>query len=501
VTVEVEVDGAGAGTVTSSPAGISCPGTCLMQAAPGTVITLSSTANANSHFDGYGGAICHGTSCAFTVSAAAKIFASFSSTVVTLTHTLTVTSSGQGTVVSNPPGISCPGACSAPFQEGATLVLIATPASPWTFGGWTGACSGAGGCSLSLGSDAAVTATFFPPTPDSCTGLMTALPAQQILTGGAPGPAAGCVSATSDGDGNVYVSAIAEGAGTVAVSNHPTISDIELIVPLQTGFVGIPHEEVGPNASVAYSPDGTIVSSVPFPDDGAIRTRGLNANGGSIVVGNRCDAATGTNFTFMRFDDQNQLTSSKTVVEATCPTIGVGLLTMVDLMNDTLLVFATDSSGAFGVAGGHLATRWFDANALPLTGWFDAGAVPQSPVMFVRPLIGGGAALRAGDNWIATLPSGKASPGPAPAFFEADKDAVIARGGKAYAMIPDPGSSGSVDIAAASDGKSCGALISTRVNPIRGQGFTEFHVGKDLTLIHLGGAENCTAQYYSQALK
>jgi hypothetical protein len=59
----------------------------------------------------------------------------------------------------------------------------------------------------------------------------------------------------------------------------------------------------------------------------------------------------------------------------------------------------------------------------------------------------GGAALRAGDDRIATLPSGKASPGPAPAFFEADKT---------------PSSRGA---------------------------------------INLGGAESCTAQYYSQALK
>jgi hypothetical protein len=42
------------------------------------------------------------------------------------------------------------------------VTLTARPDSYSTFQGWSGACSGQGGCQVTMGSDAAVTATFAP---------------------------------------------------------------------------------------------------------------------------------------------------------------------------------------------------------------------------------------------------------------------------------------------------------------------------------------------------
>jgi hypothetical protein len=60
----VSSSGAGAGTVTSSPAGISCPGDCTETYAENTSVTLTATANTYSVFTGWivtGGGACTGT--------------------------------------------------------------------------------------------------------------------------------------------------------------------------------------------------------------------------------------------------------------------------------------------------------------------------------------------------------------------------------------------------------------------------------------------------------
>jgi phospholipase C len=75
--VAVTLAGSGSGTVSSSPAGISCPGACSASFAPGTQVTLSETPSTNNSFNGWSGA-CTGTSpCALTLSAASSVTATF----------------------------------------------------------------------------------------------------------------------------------------------------------------------------------------------------------------------------------------------------------------------------------------------------------------------------------------------------------------------------------------------------------------------------------------
>jgi subtilase family serine protease len=78
------------------------------------------------------------------------------------TQTLTVATSGNGsgTVSSNPAGISCGPTCSHVYATGTNVTLTATPASGSVFSGWSGACSGTGGCSVTMSQSQSVSATF-----------------------------------------------------------------------------------------------------------------------------------------------------------------------------------------------------------------------------------------------------------------------------------------------------------------------------------------------------
>jgi hypothetical protein len=80
-----------------------------------------------------------------------------------LPNTLTVAAAGDGggTVKSSLAGLDCSATCSHDFEEGAAIVLTATPAPGSTFAGWSGGgCSGTAPCQLALDDDTAVVATF-----------------------------------------------------------------------------------------------------------------------------------------------------------------------------------------------------------------------------------------------------------------------------------------------------------------------------------------------------
>ena len=54
--------------------------------------------------------------------------------------TLTVSTSGNGSVTSTDGFINCPGTCSHPYLDNTQVTLNATPATGWAFTGWGGAC-------------------------------------------------------------------------------------------------------------------------------------------------------------------------------------------------------------------------------------------------------------------------------------------------------------------------------------------------------------------------
>ena len=68
--------------------------------------------------------------------------------------------SGSGSVTSSPAGIDCGSSCGASFAPGTEVTLTASPTAGSTFGGWRGACTGTGACTVSVTTGSTVTAIF-----------------------------------------------------------------------------------------------------------------------------------------------------------------------------------------------------------------------------------------------------------------------------------------------------------------------------------------------------
>ncbi|MBK6688938.1 MAG: hypothetical protein IPG45_31010 [Deltaproteobacteria bacterium] len=76
---------------------------------------------------------------------------------------LTVTTSANGAVISNPAGINCGSSCTADFPTGSMVILTATPLAGGEFTGWGGACAANGTnptCTVTMTAAANVSADF-----------------------------------------------------------------------------------------------------------------------------------------------------------------------------------------------------------------------------------------------------------------------------------------------------------------------------------------------------
>ncbi|HTE90975.1 MAG TPA: alkaline phosphatase family protein, partial [Terriglobales bacterium] len=157
--VQVSVTLSGSGTVTSSPAGVNCGTTCSQSFPEGTQVTLNATPAAGFSFGGWSGA-CTGTgACVLPTSGAQSVTASFMGSGA-LQVTVTLAGAGTGTVTSAPAGIDCGTNCTHTFSAGTQVTLTATPAAGFSFGGWSGVCTGTGICTLPTSGDQSVTASF-----------------------------------------------------------------------------------------------------------------------------------------------------------------------------------------------------------------------------------------------------------------------------------------------------------------------------------------------------
>ncbi|HLL68186.1 MAG TPA: PQQ-binding-like beta-propeller repeat protein [Micromonosporaceae bacterium] len=89
------------------------------------------------------------------------------------TGSVTVRATEGGTVTSRPPGITCPGTCTADFPSGTAVTLTAVPRATATLGGWDGACAGTGstcGVTVAAGQTQIVRVAFAVPPPVSLAG-------------------------------------------------------------------------------------------------------------------------------------------------------------------------------------------------------------------------------------------------------------------------------------------------------------------------------------------
>jgi GH25 family lysozyme M1 (1,4-beta-N-acetylmuramidase) len=84
----------------------------------------------------------------------------------------------DGVVTSTPSGIDCGAACGRNFDAGTVVTLSATPSSGAYFTEWSGACEGAGTCSVTMSGDRTVTASF---TTDLTPPVATIDPAASLV--------------------------------------------------------------------------------------------------------------------------------------------------------------------------------------------------------------------------------------------------------------------------------------------------------------------------------
>lgn len=165
-TLTVSKPQTGAGTVTSTPAGIDCGDDCSETYNGGTLVTLTATASGSSEFTGWSG--CDNedafAECKVTMNGARSVQAFFEPV-----STLTINVVGQGKVTSE--GTTCTTA-SSPCKltiSGTPGLEFAAVADPgWTYAGWTG-CDAprqnqpVQNCRVRMGTDRSVTVTFTRP--------------------------------------------------------------------------------------------------------------------------------------------------------------------------------------------------------------------------------------------------------------------------------------------------------------------------------------------------
>jgi uncharacterized protein YjdB len=152
--------GAGSGTVSSSPSGITCGADCSDTYDSGTAVTLTATAASGSTFGGWIGCeTATGATCTVTMSAARTVTATFDLQRFVLTVSKTGLASDLGSVSASPSGIECGSDCYEPYAIDTVVTLTASPSLLLT--GWSGCDSVSGAtCTVTMRSARSVTASF-----------------------------------------------------------------------------------------------------------------------------------------------------------------------------------------------------------------------------------------------------------------------------------------------------------------------------------------------------
>ena len=154
--VQVAATGS-AGTIRmSSPSDLNCSRSCSFEVDTGATLTFIAMPGAGARFVGWSGGCSGRGACDVTVSRETTVTALFSPAPVRLTVAIV----GKGRVASAPPGISCPGRCSATFVAGTKVRLRAVSSRGYRFTGWSGACRGTGHCNVTANRSRSVRATF-----------------------------------------------------------------------------------------------------------------------------------------------------------------------------------------------------------------------------------------------------------------------------------------------------------------------------------------------------
>jgi len=396
-----------------------------------------------------------------------------------------VTATGSGRITSTPAGIDCGAACSASFDAGTHLSLVATPSAGWHFVGWGGACSGAAACDLNVATDLNVSANFGqdppPPPPAACADI--APPADVAIRQYVVSQQTGCLPAAGDTGGTlvfatVFLQAAAHGASVDFVSNSgaflqrsgltapPTLLQQPDGIAAVTGpspFSGPPNLIALPRWDHAGNP---LAAGNRFGDIRRV-ANAANPGGGVLLAG---DYAVEYSGPFQHVATMFTGAAPFAVVWGPKPLASAGTVfgASVDLFGRSLVI--TDGAQKFG--SGTISGQWFDGDGTPLTGEFllVSGFSPGASTWFeASPLIGSGLVVRRIDSdhglhslALVVVASGAASASAAPDWMVSRRDVQfhLARNNRAYATLPygapNVACSQRVEVLAA-DGTSCGS--------------------------------------------
>jgi hypothetical protein len=164
---------------------------------------------------------------------------------VTTRLAVTRAGTGSGTVTSMPTGIDCGVTCTAPFQEESSVTLTPEAAPGSSFAGWSGACSGTGACTVTIGeARSSVGAEFVLTAPGGSTGE----------------PGGGGVPVPGSGDGGTTTTP------TTSTTPAPQARPLTIVPACTSRRVEVIHWRVRKGIrlrSVAVRLDGVLYRSLP----------------------------------------------------------------------------------------------------------------------------------------------------------------------------------------------------------------------------------------------
>ncbi|MBF0457671.1 MAG: SBBP repeat-containing protein [Nitrospirae bacterium] len=134
------------------------------------------------------------------------------------TYSLSVSTSGSGTVISSPSGISCGSTCSASYTAGTSVTLTAGAASGYSLSSWSGCDSSSGTtCTVTMSSNKSVSAAFTSlGLSDSATTACAAINAIYGEYASWFGITSGNIYSLASGSSTYYVQWYTNGAALVA---------------------------------------------------------------------------------------------------------------------------------------------------------------------------------------------------------------------------------------------------------------------------------------------
>ncbi len=292
----------GAGRVVSSGGEVDCTGPCTRFLDDGAHVVLTASSAPGWGFSGWT-TPCSGTSsCELTLAADVAVGARFVAAppAPPSTHTVRVQVVGGGRVETStlPFGVWCPTICSATFGAGTTVTLQAMTFTDWHFRGWTGACSGAGACTLPMTADAEVTATFDQIVDGECSGLTPLDPGPPRILSVPVDPnfRASCFGGFTDGSGSVFVGTSGDkiatrysffaADGTARATRDA--GNLSSVYPQRDGFLAFAAESAG-YGIYALDHDGATKQHLSFSSAAIIEAGAMGA-GMAVSTASTIDA-------------------------------------------------------------------------------------------------------------------------------------------------------------------------------------------------------------------